>query len=585
MSVNLLDSSSDALCKIPLIIGVAGHRDLLERDISALEDSTRKIFAELRIKMPHTPFLIISSLAEGADRLFTGIALDEYKADLIVPLPFDSEEYLKDFKTDTSIMEFQSLLKRGRVLTTPMVYGNTMELIKKDTKCRSLQYAQAGAVIVDHCNVLVTFWNGIDNSTIGGTAHVVKFAIDGIEEPFSKSSGYLDAFQPKPIYHIATPRQITDDIGGVPYKIVFPYSNKPDDADKIRKTFDQTCSRINSYNHDIENLKPHVDAGFMKSQKDVISDEYNKQHGYLHERSMHILSSADILALIFRDRQTRALKMLFTAAVIAVLGFEIYAHLLKSAWVLAAYPIALLVAFGVYHFFHIRDNIQNKYLDYRALAEGLRVQQFWNIANVSEDVTDHYMKKQKNELNWIKYAIHTCNLIDNHDQDGNHSVPALKSKIEYVSNKWVSAQAIFYKERIAGKSKRLHKFEKTRDWLFGTGVVLSVLVVVGDLIFHFSDKFEHFNHWLVVIMGFLPAVAAALGGYIEKMAFSAETKRYEFANNIFNTAEVRLKRLIARNDLSGAQELIFELGKEALSENGDWLALHRDRPIEVPKGG
>jgi hypothetical protein len=30
--------------------------------------------------------------------------------------------------------------------------------------------------------------------------------------------------------------------------------------------------------------------------------------------------------------------------------------------------------------------------------------------------------------------------------------------------------------------------------------------------------------------------------------------------------------------------LIEELGKEALSENGDWILLHRDRPLDVPHG-
>ena len=33
-----------------------------------------------------------------------------------------------------------------------------------------------------------------------------------------------------------------------------------------------------------------------------------------------------------------------------------------------------------------------------------------------------------------------------------------------------------------------------------------------------------------------------------------------------------------------AQELLIELGKEALGENGDWMLLHRERPLEVPKG-
>jgi len=32
------------------------------------------------------------------------------------------------------------------------------------------------------------------------------------------------------------------------------------------------------------------------------------------------------------------------------------------------------------------------------------------------------------------------------------------------------------------------------------------------------------------------------------------------------------------------QALLEELGKEALVENGDWVLLHRERPLEVPHG-
>ena len=37
----------------------------------------------------------------------------------------------------------------------------------------------------------------------------------------------------------------------------------------------------------------------------------------------------------------------------------------------------------------------NKYFDYRALAEGLRVQIFWRIAGLRDSVADHYYPGNK----------------------------------------------------------------------------------------------------------------------------------------------------------------------------------------------
>ena len=42
-----------------------------------------------------------------------------------------------------------------------------------------------------------------------------------------------------------------------------------------------------------------------------------------------------------------------------------------------------------------------------------------------------------------------------------------------------------------------------------------------------------------------------------------------------------LRRREIADDLTDAAEYLRTLGREALQENGDWLLLHRDRPLEV----
>ena len=81
-----------------------------------------------------------------------------------------------------------------------------------------------------------------------------------------------------------------------------------------------------------------------------------------------------------------------------------------------------------------------------------------------------------------------------------------------------------------------------------------------------------------------PILAGLMIGYAEKRAFGDHAKQYERMSILFSNARGHLKKLLDEGDYLRACQLITELGKEALMENGDWVLIHRDRPIEVPKG-
>jgi hypothetical protein len=98
---------------LPLVIGVTGHRDLREEDREALEAQVRGVFAELRVRYRDTPAILLTPLAEGADRLAARVAL-ECNARLIVPLPMPRALYEADFQTPASLAEFDAILQRAK---------------------------------------------------------------------------------------------------------------------------------------------------------------------------------------------------------------------------------------------------------------------------------------------------------------------------------------------------------------------------------------------------------------------------------------------------------------------------------------
>jgi hypothetical protein len=52
----------------------------------------------------------------------------------------------------------------------------------------------------------------------------------------------------------------------------------------------------------------------------------------------------------------------------------------------------------------------------------------------------------------------------------------------------------------------------------------------------------------------------------------------------FTRAGERMAALLHDGKKARAAALAVELGKEALAEHGDWVILHRERPVELPKG-
>ena len=160
-----------------LRIGVSGHRvppklpeeseaplrALIERMLAAIVAAARKANSA-------SAFVIVSSLAEGSDRIVAAAGLAAGFA-LQAVLPFDRAEYERDFETQMSRREFEELLARAR---------DVFEL-DGEADQRPRAYETAGLFMLANIDVLIAIWDGAAAAGVGGTAQIVERAIaDGI---------------------------------------------------------------------------------------------------------------------------------------------------------------------------------------------------------------------------------------------------------------------------------------------------------------------------------------------------------------------------------------------------------------------
>ncbi len=98
---------------------------------------------------------------------------------------------------------------------------------------------------------------------------------------------------------------------------------------------------------------------------------------------------------------------------------------------------------------------------------------------------------------------------------------------------------------------------------------------------------QTWHNLLILLIALFPAAGALLHHYVETMAFAEEAKQYRRMAYLFERADEQLKQLQSQPQSGETdihrqeQKVLFELGKEALEENGDWVLLHRKPPLKV----
>lgn len=168
--------------RVVVSVGVCGHRclpagsaarlrygvDVVLKTLQRLTEETLREDARELFRRGEEPlFRLVSPLAEGADRLAARAALEQSPPfELQTPLPMARAEYEKDFSGPDSLREFRGLLAAA----------SSVFEIQAAHPDRNHAYADAGRVMLNHCDLLIALWDGKDTGFIAGTAATVAMA-------------------------------------------------------------------------------------------------------------------------------------------------------------------------------------------------------------------------------------------------------------------------------------------------------------------------------------------------------------------------------------------------------------------------
>jgi hypothetical protein len=563
---------------VPLVVGVTGHRDLLPDELPDLRRHVRQFLVDLQGRHPDLPLVVMSPLAEGADRLVA----EEARAlgiPLIVPLPFPKDIYERDFESPESLARFRELCSESEVIELPLLPGDTPESIRDYGPRRDAHYARLGIFLCAHCHVLLALWDGKPSDKLGGTAQVVRFhhwdEMPGFVERSESSPQMLAEDESDLVYHLVCSRDQPD---GAPLEGLQPLEGwwYTTDAETPRSrtmpaAYDGIFARAAEFNRDVRQFQQQIrDQGWSLLGTDAPSEIIR-----VAAPVDAMFRAADWLAIRFQTRVTLAMRVLYTLAALMGFAFILYADLWGHTVIVYAFLLFFAAGLVVYRIAE-RGAWHRKYLDYRALAEGLRVQFYWVAAGVTAGRTtkfahDNFLQKQDVELGWIRNVMRYTGRL------GDIAAQGYKG-LEFATREWVGTphpgggQLAYYQRKAAervGLRQRTQAISMTCLWIgIATGIVLAL----------FNRELpEDWRALLIVVMGVLPLIAAVREAYAQKRAEKELIKQYHFMAQIFGNARRRLQT--AKSD-TVRRQVLKALGDAALEEHAQWLLIHRERPLE-----
>jgi hypothetical protein len=649
--------------RLPLVIGVTGHRDLREEDLPRIEREVSSIINNLRRDFlandGETPIVVLSALAEGADRLVARAAIAQ-GVRLIAPLPMPPWEYRRDFATGSkdsaSVAEFDQLLAQAIAAPVmPFTRGNSLEAVRSDPKKRAEQYRAVGLFIVQHCNVLIALWDGDERDmAVGGTAEVVTFKRHGIPLTVTGSArASLDASEIGPVIHVVTPRRkaaspavkvsvnpwgryviqryrggmfrrISRAICGFVARIFwrefadvrsFLSDEERSELERweifealiaLTRRFNRESALLAATTDGPMRMARNLDYLFGKSDTEPNIDPTIAKQRALKQapRWCRMYAIADTLAQEWQTQFKRDWLLLFSCGLFAFVCFALFSHSEVPSGVLpilyCLYSLSFIVIFLLFSRARIGQH-QERFLDYRALAEALRVAVYWKLVGIGSLLSDAradaagsrsivdahtlgvlanaYPIKQPNELAWVKICLRTLELLDRAER--RISEQRLDSVGHNIARYfWVRGQYFYFRRQGFRHNRKAENLETD-------AIVISALspFLIVPLLLAFTSPptdGHQSDLGLVLIMfsGLLPVFAAVLSGYSERLAFKAQARQYDRMRMLFERAWKLLPEQIDEESSSLAQALYAELGAEAMKENADWVAIYRQRPVQ-----
>lgn len=554
--------SLDTLAAIPVVVGVSGHRDLIAADTGALRSRVREELKQIASLAKHSPRLLLTALAVGADQLVAQEALD-LGWSLVAVLPMPLADFEQDFESPDELKTFRQLLERC-CARYEIPWADCLDADISDR--RDQQYRNQGIVVARQSQVVLALWDGIPRGPGAcGTALVVDLCRHGIP---ADDGEILSQPETSGLIHIPARRQRN------PGQVLHSLPGTPADG-KHTAVF----SAIDALNGAARKLNNNQQARIGQSLDGLIPAAKQRSLGQGARYIAQRYAECDVLATAYQQRRKQVIQAASATTIFAGFALATYYVNLAQPWFIA-YALAIGLAYLLYFLLFRLPvfKIEDHYLEYRALAEAVRVQFFWRLSGLTAPVSEHYLQLVKSNVGWIREAITNLNFVSLLLE------PQPVIRPQWVRKHWIESQEAYFmggesapeRGKAALRSRIQHRIDRAAT----LAVIIGAGLVALEAGANFTTALAGFMNMAISFSASFLLVAAILKGYAVTLGFEEEAATFEQAGGIFRNARAFLDNT-PPEDMHRFTACVFALGKYALAENAQWLLMHRRNAFHV----
>lgn len=299
--------------------------------------------------------------------------------------------------------------------------------------------------------------------------------------------------------------------------------------------------------------------------------------------------TADALSIHNAEKHRRILLALSFAGAILAIAFLLYDEAEMYGLIIAC-GVVLLALFGISR---ISGKLEchRKYVEYRVLAESLRLQFYLSYAGFKERVTKMLPWSIRMEIPWIPEVIdETMTEADSAaaeaEMHAEESVSVSAEKgMRSVSEIWVADQLAYHKRALVKTEKK----DKTNRYIVRTVFIITIISYLAALAFEIKemtnpmitpagasmDTADVYRAILKIVLGTLSAITIFTGSYYGKLSLDNVMEDHRRMIALYTHAEQEIR------EKGETKEIVMDLAREFLSENSTWYAYQSKNAPEV----